>query len=257
MKTIVANWKMNLTIRESLALARGTLRAIQGSDVAPNVILCPSFTALAEVRKALSRTRMHVGAQDVGPDKSGAFTGAVSVSQLEDAGCSYVILGHSERRTLFHEDDALIAEKLKAVLASSLTPIICVGETAEVREQGAAETYVATQLTRALSGVTIPRRREIMVAYEPVWAIGSGNSPQPADVLRAHRVLKQTLQSLGVGADQARILYGGSVTGENAYSFLREPDIDGVLVGGASLKIHDIHAIIIAAQEVMVAQKEV
>lgn len=255
MKCIVANWKMNLTIRESLALARGTLRVLQGSDVVPNVILCPSFTSLSEVRKALSRTRMHVGAQDVGPDKSGAYTGAVSVTQLEDAGCAYVLLGHSERRTLFHEDDTLIADKIKAVLASSLTPIVCVGETREVHQAGKTEAYVAEQLTRLFTGVTVPKRRQIMVAYEPVWAVGTGECPEPADVVRVHRVLKQTLRSVTGALDEhLQILYGGSVTASNAYSFLREPEIDGVLVGGASLKIHDIHAIIAAAQDVLVAQ---
>jgi triosephosphate isomerase len=256
MKYVIANWKMNLGIRESVALARGTLQAFQGKEAVPEVVICPSFTALAEVRKTLARTRMHLGAQSIGPGKAGAFTGEVGTMQLEDVGCEYVIVGHSERRHIFHEPEALLNEKLKAVFDGSLlTPILCVGEDKDVREAGKEEAFVAKQLKSALKDVSFSRRRKLLISYEPVWAIGSGKPATVADAVEmSELVRKVAIEETGASSDQILVLYGGSVGASNAYAFLREPSIDGLLVGGASLKIHEIHAILESASDVIAAQ---
>lgn len=259
MKYVIANWKMNLGIRESVALARGTLHVLQGKERVPEIVLCPSFTALAEVRKTLARTRMHLGAQNVGPGRAGAFTGEVGIAQLEDVGCTHVIIGHSERRGVLREPSEVIAEKVRAVFETpSMTPVLCVGEPLEVRKEGKAEEYVKEQLEASLKDVSFSRRRKLIIAYEPVWAIGSGQPATPSDALRMNAIIRKTVMSLtGAAADQVPVLYGGSVDATNAYSFLREPEIDGLLVGGASLKIHDIHAIIQSACDVIAAQDTV
>ncbi|MFA5946585.1 MAG: triose-phosphate isomerase [Patescibacteria group bacterium] len=243
MKYIVANWKMNLGIRESVALARGTLLALQGKEIVPEVILCPSATALAEVHKTLARTRMHLGAQNVGPGRSGAFTGEEGVAQLEDVGCKYVILGHSESRAL-GEGPETIAKKMAAVWESaSLTPILCVSEMGELKS--------------SLSLVKPSRSKKLFLAYEPTWAIGTGNPATPADAVRELTALKTELTAIGFSADALVMLYGGSTNAENAYSYLREPVIDGLLVGGASLKVQEITGIINAAHEVITASPEI
>ncbi len=255
MKYIVANWKMNLGIRESVALARGTLLALQGKDVVPEVVLCPSATALAEVHKTLARTRMHLGAQNVGPARAGAFTGEVGVAQLEDLGCTYAIIGHSERRMQLGEPDAAVALKLAAVWESStIIPILCVGESKETREQGQADAFVKGELLSALQALK-PKRKKLLIAYEPVWAIGTGTPATVADALSMGAMIRSTVVSLGFKEEDVAVLYGGSTTAENAYSFLREPEIDGLLVGGASLKMQDMHGILNAACDVISAQE--
>ncbi len=242
MKYIVANWKMNLGIRESVALARGTLLALQGKEVVPEVILCPSATALSEVHKTLSRTRMHLGAQNVGPARAGAFTGESGVAQLEDAGCVYAIIGHSERRAL-GESAETVSKKLAAVWESvSLIPILCVSELAE--------------LGPSLSRIK-PSRKKLFVAYEPTSAIGTGHPATPADAVSELTKLKAELGRLGFAEENLVLLYGGSTNAENAYSYLREPVVDGLLVGGASLKVQEIHGIIAAAHEVITAKSDV
>lgn len=243
MKTVIANWKMNLGIRESVAQARGVLRGIQGKEVLPRLVVCPSFTALAEVRKVLVRTHVELGAQNVGPQRVGAFTGEVGAAQLEDVGCKYVMIGHSERRTTMHEDGAMVHEKVKIALESSLTPILCVGEDA------------LAQIARDLKGIEVPRKGQLIVAYEPSWAIGTTNAAAPADVVEMHKALRSAVEQMtGISGDRLSVVYGGSVDAKNAYNFLREPEIDGVLVGGASLKIHEFEAIVNAAADVMIAQ---
>ncbi|MEK9155172.1 MAG: triose-phosphate isomerase [Patescibacteria group bacterium] len=255
MKTIIANWKMHLGIRESIAHARGVLRAIMGNDVLPEIVVCPSFTALSEVRKVLVRTHVQLGAQTMGPERFGAFTGEVSVAQLDDAGCLFVILGHSERRMMAGETDATVNTKMKLITQTSLVPVLCVGESRDVRKAGDAETFVARQLADALRNVRIAKSARLIVAYEPLWAIGSGESATPADAVAMHTMIREIVtKTIGVKNESLSVLYGGSVNGANAYQFLREPAIDGVLVGGASLKLQEFEAILTAGRDVMVAQ---
>ncbi len=255
MKYVIGNWKMNLGTRESLALVRGVLRALQGKETVPKIIICPSFTALSEVHKLLTRTRIELGAQNAGPDRAGAYTGEIGLAQLEDIGTKYALIGHSERRVVFHEDDALVRSRLTAVMASTLTPILCVGEPIEVRVRQEASTYVTEQLHAALRDQSIPRSKRLIVAYEPVWAIGTGNTPSVLDAVAMHRVIRDVVRQYAhLDDDRFSVVYGGSVDGETAYQFLREAEIDGVLVGGASLRLREFESIIRAATEVLEAQ---
>jgi len=246
---------MNLGIRESVALARGVARSLRGKESVPEVAVFPAFTALSEVHKALSRSRVQLGAQNIGVEKSGAYTGEVSSSMLEDVGCSYALIGHSERRWKFAESDELIADRLKACLASKVTPVLCVGESVAEREDGSHEEFVTGQMKSALSDIDVSNASDLIVAYEPVWAIGTGETATVAQVVEMHTHIRSTLQSiLEMNAEEFSILYGGSVNPENAYELLREREIGGVLVGGASLKIHAFQDILEAATEVITAQ---
>lgn len=255
-KMVIANWKMNLGIRESLALAKTTLLALQGKEVAPRVVLCPSFLALADVHKVVARSRVVLGAQDVGPDRFGAYTGAVGVGHLEDVGCSYVIIGHSERRTIFGETDELLRKKISATLCGKqLQAVVCVGESVEERAAGDAVQAVVRMLRRTLAAVEVPKTAPLpIIAYEPVWAIGTGKQPAVAEVLVMIRAIRETMHELFSQRTSYPVLYGGSVTADTAYRFLREPEIDGVLVGGASLKVQEFQGILAAACEVMTYQ---
>lgn len=256
MKHIICNYKMQLGVRESVALARGVLRGIQGQDVVPAIVVCPSFPALAEVRKVLVRSHVELGAQNVAAEAPGALTGEVAAAQLADIGCEYVIVGHSERRARLNETDTMVHAKLEQTLATTMTPILCVGEDAAQRAAGKAEDVVERQLTQAFQGLLWPRRRRAIVAYEPVWAIGSGTPATPADCIAMHRTIRHVAHGLlGVPAEDIVVLYGGSVDGHNAYTLLRERNIDGVLLGGASTKLHECLAVITAAREVMEAQR--
>ncbi|MBI1907978.1 triose-phosphate isomerase [Candidatus Uhrbacteria bacterium] len=255
MKTVIGNYKMHLGSRESVALVRGVLHGIRGSEALPDIVVCPSSTALADVRKLIARSHVALGAQNVAPQPSGPLTGEISAQQLADAGCTHVLVGHSERRRSLGETDAMVHDKAVQAFAAGLTPVVCVGETAEERAAGKAEEAVARQVRAAFDGLRLPKRSVCMVAYEPVWAIGSGTPATPADAVAMHRVVRKALhESQHIAETDAKVLYGGSVDGANAYAFLRERDIDGVLVGGASLKIHEFLAIISAASEVITAQ---
>lgn len=247
---------MNLGIRESVALARGVLRGLRGKEQTADIILCPPHTALSEVHKVLARSRVSLGAQNCGTHRSGAFTGEVSTMMLEDVGCAYVIVGHSERRTIFYETDEMINKKIQAIAESKLIPILCVGESLEVREAGEANIYVLDQIRKAFQNIRLKKRENLFVAYEPIWAIGSGESASVGDIVEMHQLIRAEIQKLDVVEnDNLYLLYGGSVDAENAYQYLREREVDGLLVGGASLKLQQFHGIMKAGVEVIQAQQ--
>ena len=258
MKYVIANWKMNLSVRESVALVRASLQAVQGRDQFPGIVLCPSATALSEAHKLLTRTHVKLGAQNAGPDRAGAYTGEIGIAQLEDVGCTYAIIGHSERRIRFGEADAVVHDRLMAVLASTLTPVLCVGESSEVREAGKQVAYVLKQLKLALANQKIPRGKQLIVAYEPIWAIGSGSPATPAQAMEMHVAIREFLASeYKLTGERVAVVYGGSVDSKNAYQFLRESEIDGLLVGGASIKAQEFAKILTAACDVVEAQDSV
>ena len=242
---IAGNWKMNKTVPESLEMIRALRSRLDPSSPA-EMVLIPSFTALFSAAEALPGSGIHLGAQNLSHLSQGAVTGEVSGTQLKSVGCRYVLVGHSERRQLFQEDDALVHQKLKTALSEGLYPMLCVGETLEQREAGQTRDIVGTQLQEGLKGLTPPEIRTVVVAYEPVWAIGTGNNAQPEQAQDIHEFIRGRLVSQ-FGEDTAqenRIVYGGSVTPENSPGLLAQPDIDGALVGGASLDADLFYAII-------------
>ncbi len=240
---IAGNWKMNTTEAEAGALARDVVAATLGTKA--DVAVCVPFPHLAVVRTAVHGTHVGAGAQDVYWEAKGAFTGEVSAAMLEDY-CQYVIIGHSERRQFFGDTDEWVNKKLKALLASPLDPIVCVGELLSERESGATNDVLRRQVRGALEGVEVTAR--ITVAYEPVWAIGTGKVASPEQAQEACAFIRGELRAIaGDVADAIRIQYGGSVNAENAATLLGLPDIDGALVGGAALKAEQFAAIVAAA----------
>jgi len=250
-KIIVGNWKMNLGVRESVALARAVLHSVRGKETIPKIIICPSFTALSDSHKVVSRSRVAFGAQDLSSEESGAFTGEVSARMLTDLGCSYVIIGHSERRQKLGESDEEINKKIRLALKNKLTPILCIGENTEQRKAGRYLEVIEEQLVNALDGIKLKRGQNLLIAYEPLWAIGTGNEAEPSDVVEVHDIIREKANNfLNAGKNgSVKILYGGSVDKENVYSFLREQSVDGVLVGGASIKVSEFKEIINIASE--------
>ena len=239
-KPIVAgNWKMFKTRAEAEATAREvkSLLAGQPSTSQVEVVICPPFTAISAVCDVLQGAQIRVGAQNVHWEDEGAYTGEVSTGMLLGCGCDYVILGHSERRQYFSESDETIRRKLNRVLTTELTPILCVGESLEERESGRAQTVILGQMEGALQGLGADLLTRIVVAYEPVWAIGTGKTATPEIADQVHGMIRQLLaQQFGSDAAEAvRILYGGSVKPDNAGVLLGQEHIDGALVGGASL----------------------
>jgi triosephosphate isomerase len=234
---IAGNWKMNMTVPQAESLAKAILAGYR-SDSSREVLICPPAVCFEPVRRVIRQCGIHLGAQTVHHEASGAYTGEVSLEMLRAAGCDHVIIGHSERRAIFGETDALVARKLKAVLHGRLTPLLCVGETLAERRAGLADERVTSQIEAAFSGIGISDALVSVIAYEPVWAIGTGEtaSPEEADQMHAHirRVLGKIYgENL---ANSVRILYGGSVTDTNVDQLMKKPNIDGALVGGASLK---------------------
>jgi len=231
-RLIAGNWKMNLLRGEAGALARGLLEAL-GSGTAPaaEVALCPPFTALGVVGEAIKGSAIALGAQDCHEKASGAFTGSVSAPMLKDAGCRYVILGHSERRHGLGETDALVRGKIESAWAAGLTPILCLGETAAERDAGQTLSVVSRQLAGSLP----PGDKLLVVAYEPVWAIGTGRVPTEADIAAVHRDLRAGLIKARRDGGTIPILYGGSAKPDNAKALLGVDEVGGLLVGGASL----------------------
>jgi triosephosphate isomerase len=238
---IAGNWKMNTLRGEALDLVRG-LRARVDGVAGVEKLVCPPFVFLHDVRAVLDGSTIEVGAQNVYWEEKGAFTGEVSVTQVAEA-CEYVIIGHSERRQLFCETDETVNRRVKAALAHGLKPIMCVGETLEQRQANQTADVLVRQTRGGLDGVSVGA--ELVVAYEPVWAIGTGLAADGATAQEAVALIRETVRGLaGPVADSVRILYGGSVTPENIAEFMARPDIDGGLVGGASLKAEVFAAII-------------
>jgi triosephosphate isomerase len=248
---VAGNWKMNTTVAEGLALVDQMLPRLQTFNSVERVV-CPPFVSLAAIAERLRGTEVKVGAQNLHPEPKGAFTGEIAPGMLADL-AQYVILGHSERRQYFGEDDAFINRKLLAAHAAGLTPILCVGESLEQNERGETERVVSTQLRAALSGVD--RVSELIVAYEPIWAIGTGRAATPEGANATIALIRQTVGEVaGTGAASAvRIQYGGSVTAENFEAFIAQSDIDGALVGGASLRADQFVEIVRLAAESVTA----
>jgi triosephosphate isomerase len=246
---IAGNWKMNGSTSGNAELVAGIAT---GAPVAAHVklLICPPFPYLGAVASAVSGSGVAVGAQNVSEHESGAYTGEVAAGMLRDIGCEYVIVGHSERRTLYAETSWQVAEKFKAALSVGLKPVLCVGETLEQREAGNTESVVDEQLDAVIETVGIEAFGSAVVAYEPVWAIGTGVTASPEQAQEVHRHIRATMAEHSVEiAEKTQILYGGSMKGENAAGLLAMADIDGGLIGGASLKANDFLAIAQAAAE--------
>ncbi len=243
---IAGNWKMNGGSDANAALVRGILSG--ASDLSCKLLICPPFPYLVPVAEMLRGTPVALGAQNVSEHRPGAYTGEVAAAMLTDVGCVYVIVGHSERRSLFGESNATVAAKFKAALAEGLVPILCVGETLEQREAGDTEQVIDAQLDAVLEGAGLEGFARAVVAYEPVWAIGTGRTATPEQAQAVHRHIRERLAAQDAGiAERLPILYGGSVKGDNAAGLLAMPDIDGGLIGGASLKAEEFLAIARAA----------
>jgi triosephosphate isomerase len=242
-KLVVGNWKMHGSHPANAELLAGILAARPfGADVA----VCVPFPYLSETAVTLAGSDLRWGAQDVSAHEHGAYTGEVSAAMLAEFGCRYAIVGHSERRAYHGEGDQLVADKAKAALARGVTPIVCVGETLQQREAGETEAVVKRQLSAVIHTLT-HCIGEIVVAYEPVWAIGTGRTASPEQAQQVHALLRAQLQAATPHADGMRLLYGGSVKPDNAAALFGQPDIDGGLIGGASLKAADFVAICRAA----------
>jgi triosephosphate isomerase len=244
-KFVAGNWKMNTTAASAVELAGALVKEV-GSLDAVDVALCPPFVYLAQVACAVAGSRIAVGAQDMFYENNGAFTGEISSEMLKNVGCRYVILGHSERRHVIGESDELINRKVIKALADGLEPIFCVGELLAQREANQTSDVVSHQVKVGLSGVSRDQAAKVTVAYEPVWAIGTGKTASPAQAQEVHAMIRQLLEKM-FGKDLAesmRIQYGGSVKASNAKELLSQADIDGALVGGASLKAADFVGII-------------
>jgi triosephosphate isomerase (TIM) len=232
---LAANWKMHKTQGEAVQFVAAFLPLVKEAT-AVEIVLAPTFTALARVGEALAGSNVLLAAQNVNPEPQGAFTGEVSPAMLADVGCRYAIVGHSERRSLYGEDDGFVARKAGALLERGLRPIVCVGETLAEREAGRTFAVVGWQLEGSLREVPTERAAEVVVAYEPVWAIGTGRTATPAMAQEVHAFVRERLGARFGAAGQAmRIQYGGSVKPENVDDLMAQPDIDGALVGGASL----------------------
>ena len=233
---IAGNWKMNLTLEEARGLARKLCDGFADSDAA-DVGVFPSFVYLKDICDILSDSKVFVGAQNMNREKCGAFTGEVSGEMLRDIGCTHVIIGHSERRTIYQETDSMVNAKIKATLFNGLDPILCVGEKQEERDADKTREVVEGQLSGGLENMTSEQIKGLTIAYEPVWAIGTGKTATPEQANEVHAFIRDTIRSKydNDTAQSMRIQYGGSVNSKNAKDLLGQPEIDGALVGGASL----------------------
>jgi triosephosphate isomerase len=237
---MAGNWKMNLNHLEAIAVAQKLVYSLDDKDYdAVDVAVLPPFTDIRSIQTMVDgdRLRLLYGAQDLSPENSGAFTGDISGSMLAKLGCTFVIVGHSERRAIHKEDDALINRKMKAALAHDLTPIFCVGEELAIRESGAHVSHVIRQVRAGLEGFHKPDLKKIVIAYEPVWAIGTGKTATPEDAQEVCSAIREEIGQIGSSeiAANMRILYGGSVKSANIVEIMKQADVDGALIGGASL----------------------
>jgi triosephosphate isomerase len=250
-KIVAANWKMNMTQAEAARFVESFLIDLgEISDV--EIVIVPPFTAIAKVTESLAKAQdVKVGAQNMHWEKNGAFTGEISAALLRDLFVRYVILGHSERRTLFGETDEIVNRKVRAAHEAGLRPIVCVGETLEQREKGKVEKVLSKQLSGSLAGLEAKELQETVIAYEPVWAIGTGKVATAEQAQEAHAFIRKTLADLSdeTIADKIRIQYGGSVKPDNARELMSQTDIDGALVGGASLDPRSFAQIVKGARE--------
>ena len=243
-KIVAGNWKMNKTLEEGTQLSLDVAVQLPKSDT--TTVLCPPFTHIAAVSAAVAGSGIHVGAQNCHPEASGAYTGEVSTSMLKSAGASYVVLGHSERRVLFGETDAFIAQKVSAALSGGLIPIFCCGELLDAREAGQQEAVVEEQVSGGLFHLDAGQFAQVVIAYEPVWAIGTGRTASPQQAQEMHRYIRSLIAAKygDSVASATTILYGGSCKPDNAGELFSQPDVDGGLIGGASLNAADFVAIV-------------
>jgi triosephosphate isomerase len=247
---VAGNWKMNMTYQDGLALVSEITNMVADEVTgaqAPQVVICPPFPLLHGVGKLLpAGSRFHLGAQNCHQKESGAFTGEVSPKVLASVGCEYVILGHSERRQYFGEDDELLSQKLNAALAAGLTPIFCVGESLDTREADETFSYIAKQLKDGLFHLSNEDFAKVVIAYEPIWAIGTGKTATSAQAQEVHAFIREQIAGAydAEAAQNTTILYGGSANAQNARELFSQPDVDGGLIGGASLKSRDFTEII-------------
>jgi triosephosphate isomerase len=234
---VAGNWKMNKDLNDSVALV-GEIKNLLSDDTNAKMIVCPPYTSLETVNALIKDTNIGLSAQNICSEDSGAYTGAISASMIKSVGCEYVILGHSERRTIFGESDELINSKIKKALEYSLIPIFCIGETLEERESGEMKNVIEQQVKEGLKGISADQLSEMIVAYEPVWAIGTGKTASPEQAQEVHAFIRGLLTEMYSSefAEKVTIQYGGSVKPDNAKELLGQPDIDGALVGGACLK---------------------
>lgn len=246
---IAGNWKMNNTPTEAGLLLEALIPGVQGADC--EVVVCVPFTDLCNVVAKCAGTNVHVGAQNVHFEKSGAYTGEVSADMLLDLGVEYVVIGHSERRQYFGETDVTVQKRVRAALDAGMTVILCVGETLEQREQGITSELVSMQTKIALGGVSEEELKRVIIAYEPVWAIGTGKTATAEQANEVCHTIRECIASVysQAAADGITIQYGGSMNAKNAHELLAQPDVDGGLIGGASLKPQDFATIVKAATE--------
>lgn len=249
-KVVAGNWKMNNDINSSVNLINEIKKGLNQKNLNVEVIICPPFTSLETAKVLIKDTPIKLGAQNMYFETSGAFTGEISPLMLKSVGCEYVILGHSERRTIFHESNQLINKKIKAAVANGLKPIFCIGETLEEREKGETFNVVETQIREGLADLTEQELKNLIIAYEPVWAIGTGRNATPEQAEEVHKFIRELIAQIYSKefAENLIIQYGGSVKPENSKDLMSQPDIDGALVGGACLKADSFIKIIESAQ---------
>ncbi|MDR1433584.1 triose-phosphate isomerase [Candidatus Endomicrobiellum devescovinae] len=233
---MAGNWKMNKTVAEAVSVVKALKSSIADvTDV--EVLICPTFTALYAVNNEVKGSNINIGAQNLFWEPKGAFTGEISPTMVKDTGCSYVLIGHSERRQYFNETDETVNKKTKAALVAGLIPVICIGETLKEREQNITFKVIEKQIKEGLAGLTPQQAETIVIAYEPVWAIGTGKTATPDQAQEVHAFTRKVYsQMYGDASQKVRILYGGSVNPTNVSDLMKQPDIDGGLVGGASLE---------------------